>query len=269
MELVRSSWLELWRRNRSGGILTLAFWYTLITTLYQYLVAARLGPDLPKELTRLINHPAVIRVMPHLAPALWVKLGLVYATFLLVILPFAVGGLYGGVASAIRDTPDRTSFVAFFKYGYRNFWRALAQVVLAVIYAAIVVGIVTGLFLALSAVGPGGPVAGIIAVIVGAAGMLWLVGTALYWFGQTFASSVSPVHGWPLIIRWGARHVGRLMSSTILLVAALLVTLFVTTLLASLIPVLGEVVLVLVLGMIMPAYLATYAVVLYQQYPPS
>jgi xanthosine utilization system XapX-like protein len=269
MDLVRGSWLELWRRNRGGGILTLAFWYTLVTTLYWYLVAVRLRPELPQSFLRMVAHPSAAAVMPHFSATLLTKLGLFYLTFLVVILPFSVGGLYGGVASAIRETPEYTSFLAFFRYGYLNFWRALTQVVLGLVYAALVIGVLVGIFLALSAVAAGGPIPGIVAVIVGAVGILWLVGTALYWFGQTFASQVAPARGWLTSVRWGLDHAGRLMSSTILLVGLLIAGFYVTSLMAAFIPVLGEVLLVLVVGMVIPAYLATYAVLLYQQFPPS
>lgn len=269
MDLVRGSWLELWRRNRGGGILTLAFWYTLVTTLYQYLVAARLRPAMPKSVLHILAHPTATAVIPHLSASLLTKMGLFYLTFLVVVFPFALGGLYGGVSSAIREAPEYTSFLAFFRFGYRNFWRALTQVVLGLVYVAVIIAILAGVFLALSAITVGGALAGVVAVIVGAVGILWLVGTTLYWFGQTFATAESPGRGWLTSLRWGMTHMGRLMSSTILLAGLIIVVLYLSSLLATVIPVLGEVLLVLVVGMVLPAYIATYAILLYQQFPPA
>lgn len=266
MGLIRDTWLELWRRNRGGGILTLAFWYTLITTLYQYVVASRLGPSLPKSLTNMVTHPGAATVLPHLSGALWTKLGLVYLTFLVIILPFTVGGLYGGIAAAVREKPQFTGPLAFFRFGYANFWRALTQVVLALVYGILILAVLTGIFLVFSAIAPSSAGLGIVVVVIAAVAILWLVGTVLYWFGDTFSTDDPPGAGWKSAMRWGMGNLGRLYGATALLIAVLLVALVVSTLLANSIPVIGPVVLVLVLGMVMPAFLAIYAVLLYQRY---
>lgn len=259
--LIGESWRELWRRNRGGGFLTLAFWYTLLTSFYQYLVASRLGPSFPKGFTNLVSHPYVINTL-HLSGSLWLRLILVYLTFLLIIVPFGMGALYGGIASAFRTRPQFTSFFAFFRFGWINFWRALGQLVLAIIYGALLTVVVLLMFALLSGLGTMGAVIGLVIAI---AALIWMVGTLLWWFGFTFYTEQSPVVGfWPAM-RWGATHRGRLFSSTILLLGLLLATIMVAALLETAIPVIGAMVMVLVVGMVVPAFLVVYALLLYGQ----
>ncbi|MCY0899034.1 MAG: hypothetical protein OWU33_08900 [Firmicutes bacterium] len=264
MNLIRDTWRELWQRNRGGGLLTLAFWYTMLTALYQYFVASRLGPSLPASLQKMMAHPGVITSFPHLSHALWVKLLLVYVTFLLVVLPYAVGGLYGGIAAALRDRPQYTGFLAFFRFGYLHFWQALGQLLLTIAYTLVLLLALTGVFVVLSLVGGSNPVVAALLVIVALLVMLWLVGTLLYWFGYTFGTGQSPLKGWWPTVRWGLGHLKLLYGRMILLVGLLLATLFVVEILAAGIPVIGAIIMVLVMGMIVPAFLATYALLFYQ-----
>ncbi|PSR23132.1 MAG: hypothetical protein C7B45_04110 [Sulfobacillus acidophilus] len=267
MGLIRDSWRELWARNRGGGFLTLAFWYTLVITLYQYLVASRLGPALPKSLTDMVTHPGSVTTLPHLSSALWIKLVLVYVTFLIIILPYVVGGLYGGIAAAIRERPQFTGFLAFFRFGYVNFWRALGQILLAIAYAVIVMAVLAGVVIGLSALDGQSTALGILAVIIVIVGVLWMIGTLLYWFGFTFSLEETPMHGWIPALRWSTSHMGRLFGHIVLLMGLLLAGILVMTLIAELIPIIGTIISVLALGMVLPAFLATYAVLLYQEFP--
>lgn len=263
MGLLRDSWVALWRGNRGGGILTMAFWYTLITTLYEYLVASRLGHSLPQSLTRLVRHPGVV-TLPHLAAPLVVKLILVYLTFLIIILPFTIGGLYGGVAEVIHGKPQFLGFLAFFRFGYRNFWRAWTQILLALCYAVVLFAVLFGLIAGLGALVPKSSVMAVIAVIIIVAGLLWLAGTLMYWFGQTFSTDVPPLKGWFASLGRAARNPLRMYGQIILLVVTLMVALMVLTFLANTIPFVGEILLVLVLGMMAPAFVAIYAILSYQ-----
>ncbi|MCY0878201.1 MAG: hypothetical protein OWU84_04605 [Firmicutes bacterium] len=264
MNLIRETWQELWQRNRGGGLLTLAFWYTMLTALYQYLVFSRLGPSLPASLQKLLSHPGAISSFPHLSHALWIKLALVYVTFLVVILPYAVGGLYGGIASALRERPQRTGFLAFFRFGYLHFWQALGQLLLAIVYGVVLLLAMTGVFVVLTLVGGNNPIVAVILVILAVLVMLWLVGTLLYWFGFTFGTGQSPLKGWLPALRWGFGHLRLLYGRMALLVGLLLATLLVFEFLAAGIPIIGPVLWILVMGMIVPAFLATYALLFYQ-----
>lgn len=265
--LIRDAWVELWQRNRGGGLLTLAFWYTLIVTLYQYLVASRLGPSLPKSLTALTTHPTATAVLPHLSSGLWLKLILVYLTFLVIILPFTLGGLYGGIATAIRERPEFTGFLSFFRFAYNNFWRALSQILLAVLYAIVVFAVVVGLAVGIALIAGNSPISAIAPVVLVIAALLWLIGTMLYWFGMTFSSDIAPARGWFLALRWGAGHLGALTSSSISLVLVLLVALTVMSLLVKALALIGTVLFVLVMGMVAPAFVAVFAVLLYFKFP--
>ena len=265
MRLIRDAWTELWRGNRGGGVLTLAFWYTVVVTLYQYFVASRLGPSLPHGLVSLVNRPGTLTTLPHLSASLWLKIILVYLTFVVIILPYTVGGLYGGIATVIRERPQFMGFFAFFRYGYLNFWRALGQIVAAVLYGGIVLALMMGIFAGLSAIGANNAVVSVAALIVGAVIALWLVATLLYWFGRTFGGENSCVEGFVPTLRWGFSHLGQLYGQTLVLLVVLLAALYVVALLARIIPVFGPALLVLAVGMVAPAFLAIYAILLFQQ----
>ena len=263
MTVIRDAWQELWQRNRGGGFLTLAFWYTLITTAYEYIVVSRIGPSMPKSLQQLFTNPAATPVMPHLAPQLVVRVVLAYLTFLLIVVPFSLGGLYGGIAYALKERPAFTNFLAFFRFGYLNFWRALTQIVLSILYAIVMVLALSLILLGLSHVlGAVGSVVWFILLILV---MLWLVATVLYWFGYTFTSGESPRPGFLLAIRWGWGHLGQLYSQTILLVGLLLATVIVVETFVRMVPFLGELLVIFVLGMVVPAFLAIYALMLFQR----
>ncbi len=264
MDLIRESWRELWQNNRNGGFLTLAFWYTMLTSLYQYLVASRLGPSLPKSLTNFVTHPGVVTTFPHLSSNLWLKLILVYLTFLLIIVPYAVGGLYGGIASALKTRPQGgTFFLAFFRFGYQNFWKALGQIVLGLCLVAVVLLVLTALYLGVAAVGGGAM--GVVFIVILAAVMLWMVGTLLYWFGFTFDTGESPARGLVPALRWSFTHLGQLYARMVLLLGLLIATLLVATFISSTVPFLGALVMVLLVGMVVPAFMAVYALLLYRQ----
>lgn len=264
MRLIGETWQALWRNNRGGGLLTLAFWYTLVTSLYQYLAASRLGPLIPKSLTQAVAHPGTVVALAHLPTGLWVKIALVYLTFLLIVVPFTVGGLYGGIAAALRDKSLHMRYFAFFRFGYLNFWRALAQIVLAFLYSALVFALILGIIWLASVVGGSAVgVAGLIAVV---GLLLWLVGTLLYWFGRTFMTEESPSRGWKVAIRWGVGRLGWLIGNMVVLIVMLFAVVLAVLLIAHAVPGLGAILLVLVVGMIAPAFIGTYAMELYQRF---
>ena len=265
MRLIRETWAELWRNNRGGGVLTLAFWYTVVTSLYQYLVASRLGPSLPHSLANLVNRPGTLTSLPHLPGSLWFKLVLVYLTFLVIVLPYTVAGLYGGIASAMRERPKFTGFLAFFRFGYLNFWRALGQIITAIIYSCVALALMIGVFAGLSVIGAHNAVFNAVALIVAVLVALWLVGTLLYWFGRTFGTGSPSIQGFLPSMRWGFSHLGQLYGQILLLLGLLLAALYVAALLARVIPLLGPALLVLAIGMVAPAFLATYAILLFKR----
>lgn len=243
--------------------MTLAFWYTIITTIYQYLVASRIGPALPKSVTNFLTHPGSVAAFPPLSSSLIAKLVLVYLTFLLIILPYAVGGLYGGIASALETQPKFSGFFSFFRFGYINFWRSLTQIVLAFLYILIVIGIAVGIIMGVSLAL--GSVSGAVAIIIMIAAVFWLASTLLYWFGFTFSTQEMPIHGLLLAMRWSSTHVGLLLARIFVLLVLLFATMLVVTLIALGIPIIGEIIEVLVVGMVLPAFLATYAVLFFQE----
>jgi hypothetical protein len=263
--MIRWAWEELWQKNRAGGILTLAFWYTLVTSLYQYLVDSRIGPLLPKKFQEMLRSPGHIVALPHLTPTLWVKLILVYLTFFLIVLPFTLGGLYGGIASTVKNRETVPGFLAFFRYAVENFWRALAQLVLTGIFVGLTVfvfALVLGLLSALPRAFY--DVLSVILLLVMLAAILTMVAMILYWLGSTFYGRVSPAQGWVRAAQWVLRHWGYAWSSMVLLIGLSLAAFLVVMVFAQ-IPFLGPIAAVLILGMVFPSYLAVYAMGFYQQ----
>lgn len=239
----------------------MAFWYTMLTTFYQYLVISRLGPSFPKSLTTFLSHPGAAQALPHLGSALLFKLGLVYLTFLVIVLPFALGGLYGGIVEALKKRPEFTPILAFFRFGYREFWHALAQVVLTVLYVAAIFLI---LLLLYGALGTLGTLGAALFIVLFLAVMVWTMGTVLFWFGHTFETGRSASAGFVPAIRWAAGHLARLYTEVLLLLGLLLAALFVIELLTA-VPLIGVLVLIIGEGMILPAFLAIYAILMYRQ----
>ncbi|NMP22088.1 hypothetical protein [Sulfobacillus harzensis] len=261
MYLIRESWRELWQRNRGGGVLMLAFWYTMLTTFYQYLVISRLGPSFPKSFSKFLSHPGTTAVLPHLSSSLLFKLGLVYLTFILIIWPFALGGLYGGIAEAMKKRPDYTPILSFFRFGYHEFWRGLAQVVLALLYFALTLVVLGFLYAGLGSMGPIGTT---LFVILFFAILVWTMGTVLFWFGHTFGTGLPPSTGFIPALRWAATHLSRLYTEVLLLIGLLIAALLVIDMLAA-VPVIGVLVMIIGEGMIIPAFLAIYALLMYRQ----
>ncbi len=138
---------------------------------------------------------------------------------------------------------------------------------LAIAYAVIVMAVLAGVVIGLSALDGQSTALGILAVIIVIVGVLWMIGTLLYWFGFTFSLEETPMHGWIPALRWSTSHMGRLFGHIVLLMGLLLAGILVMTLIAELIPIIGTIISVLALGMVLPAFLATYAVLLYQEFP--
>lgn len=255
MGLMKAAWRELWQRNRGGGLLSLALWFFVLNFFYEFFVYSRLGPSLPKAMTNFLTHPGTQTTLPHLSPDLWTKLALVDLTWFLIVVPFALGGLYGGTAHAVKTRPQATGFLAFFRFGYENFWRTLTQTVLVILFILVLFGFLSGLSVLASA---GGGMASVIFLILALAVIVGMVGFVLFWYGYTFMTDERPASGFRPALRWALSHLGLLYSRTLLLLGILIATLLVMNLIAA-IPVVGGIVAVIVVGMIVPAFLAVYA----------
>lgn len=264
--LIRLAWRELWNRNQSSTILFLAFWYSVVTGLYQSFVSARLGPALPSALKTFnpMRGLNLATILPHLSHGLLVRLVLVYATLILVIAPFGVAGLYGGVGDALR-TPARTNLLAFFRYASQNFWRALGFLVIALIVAGagfLLVGLL-GSLLGLLAHALG-MLAGLLLVALVLGFLTFLISVFLYWLGAMFYGQEPVLHALGEALGWLLHHVGFALRFGILLMGILIVASLILMVMLV-VPVLGPMAAVVLGGMIAPAFLAVLAAVYYRE----
>lgn len=234
--LIRLAWREVWQHPR---VLTLAFWYLLITSIFEYFVISRLGAALRPWLSQF--SPAGIPSFPHLPAPLMVKLILAYLTMILIVSPFALAGLYGGAAASVREGSP-LGFLTFFAYAVKNFWRMLALEVSSLVSLVVVVGLLSLVATALAWLGhlAGGVsfIFAIVAVLV-AVGMLFTwMGLVLYWFGAAFYGQEPVVSAAGHSIQWVMRHIGFTLRLVLLMVGLLVLSFFVITLFSA-IPVLG------------------------------
>ena len=128
--LVVATWQEA--RIRPGS-LVLAFWYLFIVVVFEYFSLSHLGPGFSSWISKLTSTGTV----PALHGDLALKLALVYLTFILIVFPFSVGGLGGGVAAGLAGKDTLASLFAFFRHAVASFWTSLGLVASALVASAI------------------------------------------------------------------------------------------------------------------------------------
>ncbi len=250
--LVAQAWKEA--RKRPGS-LVLAFWYLFIIVVFEYFSLSHLGPGFFHWLTRLTRTGTV----PPLSRILAVKLGLVYLTFVLIVLPFCVGGLYGGVSAAVREQDSLTGLFMFFRQAVKNFWVSLGYVVTVVLSTAVLY-LAFALILTVSA---GNPVLAIaLRLLALAVAIAWLA-AMLYCQGAVYLGEEPVLGGLWHSIRWVARDLWFALRLMALLIGILIVA-AVCFRLVAVIPGIGPIISMLGGGALL-ALLATFAMVLYRE----
>ncbi len=262
--LFRIAWRQIWQKP---GILVMAFWYLFITSLFQLFVLSRLGTSLPSSLQHFSLQNMVAPHFPHIAAGVVAKVALVYLTLVLIILPFVMGGLYGGAAEAARGKEPLTGLFGFFKFGGHNFWRTFTLVVMAFIGFVVLFLILMAVSLLLSLAGrviPAiAPVFSVIALIVLIGLMMLWFATLLYWVGAVFYGEVSPGEGLKEALGWIRKHWSFGLRFVLLEAALLIIFVLAMSLLAQ-IPLLGGL-LALIASGIMLAWIAYQAMFLYRE----
>ena len=260
--LIRVAWRELWNRAQVSLILLAGFWYSLTTGVYQSFVASRLGPALPSALKTtnpLQPSTAYTSAVQHLPPTLLIRLVLVYATLILIVSPFALAGLYGGVGGTLSGR-GHSGPVVFFRYAYVGFWRGLSVVLATLAIMTVMAGIVVGTLIATASLGP---ISSIIIVIMVLFFIVLLLSFLLYWLGAIFYGDESTVQGLRHAVGWIFHHLWFTVRFGLLLLG-LLITVSVLLVVLLLIPVLGALVVAVAGGMVVPAYMAVLASVYYR-----
>ncbi len=258
------AWRQVWQKP---GILVMAFWYLFITSLFQLFVLSRLGSSLPQSFTHLNLQSFTATAIPHLKPAIWVKIALVYLTLALIVFPFVMGGLYGAAAASLKDNDTLLGLLRFFKFGVKNFWRAFLLVVMAIVGFIVLFLVLWAITFVLSLIGAAIPILGSLLSIVA---LVFLIGVLmlwfallLYWVGAAFYGEMGPREGFGEALSWVRRHWGFALRFVLLEFAVLVVFLLVMTLLSA-IPLIGGIA-VLVGSGIMLSWTAYQAMFLYRE----
>ncbi|MBX5466055.1 MAG: hypothetical protein K6U14_00985 [Firmicutes bacterium] len=259
--LLRMAWRELWQRP---GLLLLAFWNVLLTSLVEYFFMSRLGPQIQPWLTRIGSSGSGLSGLWAMPSTLWVKIGLVNLTMLLIVLPFTLGGLYGGVSAALGHGDRLQGFFRFFHFAVENFWRSLA-VMVGMLVVAGVIGLLAGaIALGLGLLAQSAAVSTLLAILAVALtlGLAFLaLALVLYWLGAVYYGRTGVARALGAAIGW-LRHDWWLgLRVALMLFFGVILPALVVNGLATLVPVLGGLVSLVAEGVVM-GMLATVAVLL-------
>ncbi|PSR37967.1 MAG: hypothetical protein C7B44_01060 [Sulfobacillus thermosulfidooxidans] len=262
--ILRQAWQQIWRKP---GSLVLAFWYLFIIFLFQLLVVKGLGSGFETWLKAF--NPAKMSTMaqfPPLPHGLLPKLILVYLTMFLIIFPFVIGALYGGVADGLKGQQTLAGLFTFFRYGLRNFWESLGTMVGIFIGSGIAVAVMLLLNLLFSLLAHNGGVIGlignVIVTILTLVIIFYWMSIVLYWMGAVFYGKQPVFRGFREAVSWVSRHLGEsirlmLLNALLVIVATLFFGLF------SLVPIIGEF-FALVLYALVIALIATESALFYR-----
>jgi hypothetical protein len=249
--LVATTWQEA--RKRPGS-LVLAFWYLFIVVIFEFVTFSRMGPDFSSWISRLTTSATV----PALSGALAFKLGLVYLTFILIVFPFSVGGLGGGVASALEGQDNLGSLFAFFGHAVQRFWMSLGLVAGALVASAILY-VAVALFMSVASFDT---VAAVVTRLIGLGVLIFWLATLFYWAGAVFLGQESVLwalwHG----VRWAVGHAWFAFRVSALVIGLLIAAVVIFALVAEL-PIIGSIISMVASGALL-TLLTTFAMVLYR-----
>ncbi len=249
--LVATTWQEARRRP---GTLILAFWYLFIVVLFEYFSLSHLGSGFSAWLVRLTSTGS----LPPLPAGLAFKLALVYLTFILIVFPFSLGGLVGGVAAGLSGRSSLTSLFAYFRHAVASFWVSLGLVASALVATAILYLAVV-LFLNLGSVDM---VLAVVTRLIALAVLIFWLATLFYWAGALFLGGELVLPGFWNALRWVIHRPWFAFRATGLAVGLLIVAAALFTFLSA-IPFIGAVISMLASGIIL-TLITTFALVLYR-----
>lgn len=259
--MIRTVWYHVWH---TPNVWMLAFWYAFITSMYQQLVATKLVAGLPASWKNVtVLHMPSLATLPH---GTIIKLVLVYLTFLLIISPLTFAGLYGGVADALQGTSSR-GMLMFFKYAFKNFWKTLAFILLAllslVIFYGIIVLIRIGILLLSHQVAALGSILGITFLIFMVAFIfLWLF-TLFLWLGAIFSGQETIWGALATSVKWVRLHAVFAFRMILLVIGLGLVFILAVRFILA-IPLVGML-LAIWASMFIPLFLAMFANLVYRE----
>lgn len=249
--LLKTAWSEAFKRP---GMLVLAFWYLFIAVFFEYFTLTHLGAGFSAWMRQVALHGAIGR----LPSGLGLKLELTGLTFFLIILPFTWGGLYGGVATALKSDAPAVGLFFFFRQAVRHFWMSLGLITAALV-ATLILSIPAYLLLVVSSTSI---VFGIvIRLILLIAALEWL-SAILFWQGAAYLGETPVLAALWQALRWLWHDLWFAFRLMVLLIGLFVAAVLVLEVLAV-IPGLGPL-LSLVASGIINTVLATFAMVLYR-----
>ncbi len=257
--LVGRAWQLLWK---NPGVFNLVFWSLMLSLLTELVLQTRLAADLPAVLT----HPSLLTSarLAHLKfpPGGALKLGLFFATVLLIVTPYRLAGLYGGAFQVLGKRPTVGQWLVFFRVGWTMFWRGFAATLAGIAMAVVLLLLLVGLAVASSAMGA----AGSLLLIPWMVAVLFAVTLALMGLGAIMANDLAAGQAVVFALRWASRRIGFCILFGLLLIGVFAVGFFVLLTLAR-IPFFGAIFLLLGLW-VMSGFIAVLPAALYQSSPP-
>ncbi len=249
--LVATTWREA--RKRPGSLI-LAFWYLFIVIAFEYFSLSHLGSGFSAWVTKVTNTGTI----PALPGGLAFKLVLVYLTFILIVFPFSVGGLGGGVAAGLEGKDTLGSLFSFFRHAAANFWMSLGLVTAALVASAILY-VAVALFLNVASFDV---VSAVITRLIALAVLVFWLGTLFYWTGAVFLGAEPVLFGLWHAVRWVVGQFWFAFRTTALVMGLLIAAAIIFALMAD-VPLIGSVISMVASGGIL-ALMATFAMVLYR-----
>lgn len=238
--ILRHAWRHLLRKP---GNLVLAFWYLFILFFFQLFAMRGLGSGFQHWLKALNPSKMSMTNLPPLPHGVALKLALTYLTMILIVFPFVIGALYGGVADSLKTANNQVGLFAFFRYGARLFWESIGLFVGIVLGTTImlVAGIAINLLFTL--LGGHSSVLSVITSVVAAIitltiMFLWFA-VVLFWLGAVYFGGQRIWVSFTEALGWVWHHKAEslrllLLTAVIVLVATIFFSLF------SLVPIIGQ-----------------------------
>ncbi|WP_053960020.1 hypothetical protein [Sulfobacillus thermosulfidooxidans] len=238
--ILRHAWRHLLRKP---GNLVLSFWYLFILFFFQLFAMRGLGSGFQNWLKALNPSKMTMTNLPPLPHGVALKLALTYLTMILIVFPFVIGALYGGVADSLKTANNQVGLFAFFRYGSRLFWESMGLFVGIVVGTTIMLGVGIAINLLFTLLGGHSQVLGVITSVVAAIitltiMFLWFA-VVLFWLGAVYFGGERIWPAFTEALQWVWHHKAEslrllLLTAVIVLVATIFFSLF------SLVPIIGQ-----------------------------
>ena len=248
--LVATTWQEV--RKRPGTVV-FSFWYLFIVVIFEYFSLSHLGPGFSSWVSRLTT----TGVIPGLHGSLAVKLALVYLTFVLIVFPFSVAGLGGGVAAALCGKDTLNSLFSFFRHAVSNFWTSLGLIVSALV-ASVIVYLAIVVLLNLGSLDL---VLAVVARLVALAVAVYWFALLFYWAGAVFAGAEPSLVGLRHALQWVIHNPWLALRVTVLVLVLMMVAAVIFAVVSQL-PLFGSIISMIGSGIVL-TLVATFAMLLY------